>query len=281
LTIHEAAGRGDAELLREMLSADPALAVARDQDGSTPLHRAALGRPIPHAGHTECVRILLELGAPVDDPAEVEAIGFATPLTLAARASHRNVETARALLEHGADPNARSSLGMTPLLAAAINGAAEMAELLLSRGAALDLHSAAALGRRSELRTAIREDPFLANERDEFLRATPLYYAAMHDRREIASLLLAYEASIAAETRDGNTAVHVGAAAGARLTLELLLEADADVNTRNHQLQTPLHWAIEEWNVEGSETVKLLITYGADVNARDASRQTPLGKARE
>jgi uncharacterized protein len=83
--------------------------------------------------------------------------GF-TALHLAAFFSG-DIESARRLLEHGADPTApaRNDMQVTPLHSAAARGHGDIVELLLGRGADADaaqaggytaLHSAAALGDR-------------------------------------------------------------------------------------------------------------------------------------
>lgn len=53
----EAVTRGDLDLVRSILDADPRLALARDERGATPLHHAAI------AGQREVVRLLVERGA--------------------------------------------------------------------------------------------------------------------------------------------------------------------------------------------------------------------------
>lgn len=277
--LFEAIRRGDTEAVRELLRKDPGLVACRDERGLTPLHAAAEGGGLPLPEHTEIARALLESEADPHATAPHERLGAVPVLVYAAYCSHRNEGLVRLLLERGCEPDSRSSGGLSAMLAAAMHGSREICDVLRESGASCCVHSLAALGMAGELRRILRQDPEMANERDEFLRATPLYYAAQQDRREAAAVLLEFEARIAAEDRQGNTAVHAAAAAGARRTLEFLLEQGADVNTRNHELQTPLHWAIEEWNCEGSEVVRLLIAWGADVNARDSSRQTPLGKA--
>jgi ankyrin repeat protein len=79
----------------------------------------------------ETARLLLEHGADANAYADNE-IGV-HPLNSAAAAGQR--EVAAILLQHGADPNARTSRGFTPLDAARENGDDELAELLRSHGA--------------------------------------------------------------------------------------------------------------------------------------------------
>jgi ankyrin repeat protein len=79
----------------------------------------------------ETARLLVEHGADVNAFADND-LGV-HPLNSAAAAGQR--EVAAILLEHGADPNAPTSRGFTPLDAAHANGDEKLAELLRSHGA--------------------------------------------------------------------------------------------------------------------------------------------------
>jgi ankyrin repeat protein len=81
-------------------------------------------------GDAESARVLVEHGADVNAFADNE-LGV-HPLNSAAAAG--NVEVARLLLEHGADAGARTRSGHTPLDAAAENGDEALAELLRADG---------------------------------------------------------------------------------------------------------------------------------------------------
>lgn len=125
LDVFEAAALGRVERLRDLLDADPDLVRAWSPDRATALHFAAFFR------QPEATRLLVDRGA------ELEAVsptfGDVTPLHSACASGER--ESARILLEAGADPNARQQSGFVPLHAAAQNGDEQLAQLLLARGA--------------------------------------------------------------------------------------------------------------------------------------------------
>jgi ankyrin repeat protein len=85
-------------------------------------------------GDVEVIRVLLELGAPVD-------FADGNQITMLSRSVlNHEVELARMLIARGANVNATDKLGMTPLLWAASSdfGDASMVELLLKSGARAD-----------------------------------------------------------------------------------------------------------------------------------------------
>jgi ankyrin repeat protein len=128
LDVFDAAALGDLDRLRELLGADGEAALAWSPDGFTPLHYAA------YFDGSDAVRLLIERGADLEAPSRNEEFAQeARPLHSAVAAGRGDV--AAALLEAGADPNARQSGGFTPLMAAEQSGDLDLAELLIRHGA--------------------------------------------------------------------------------------------------------------------------------------------------
>jgi ankyrin repeat protein len=129
--LHEASAQGNPTLVKLLLDvgADP-----NDLDGGghTPLYSVA--NECSNSGAGTVVRALAARGANVNAD---DGVKRCTALHMAARRG--NVAAAEALLDWGADIEARDSLGETPLRRAVNCGKIEVASLLLNRGA--DVHS--------------------------------------------------------------------------------------------------------------------------------------------
>ncbi|HYX68394.1 MAG TPA: ankyrin repeat domain-containing protein [Terriglobales bacterium] len=122
LSVFEAAALGRDEVLEAVLRQDPGQARAFGPDGFTALHLASF------FGHPRAQELLLRAGAEVDAYSRNKF--HAAPLQSAAAA--RQLEAARVLLLHGADPNCRGEGSYTPLHEAAATGQVELVRLLLS-----------------------------------------------------------------------------------------------------------------------------------------------------
>jgi ankyrin repeat protein len=113
---------GDAKGFQKLLRENPKAAQAKGPGGSTPLMYAVL------YGDTDAVKRLLESGADPNVRNEVNA----TALMWATD----SVEKTRLLIARGADVNARSDDGRTPLfIAARRSGSADVVKMLLEHGA--------------------------------------------------------------------------------------------------------------------------------------------------
>lgn len=213
------------------------------------------------------------------------------PLHWAATNGHTEVLTF--LLDHGAEPDARSEFGMTPLILVK-DGCKDLMVILAGHGADVRakanngysaLHSAARYGSQDAA------DYLLAKGVDVNVRCagpfgTPLTIAAANGQTALARLLLDKGADINFRTDDGATALHDAAFRGHAETVELLLRRKADVNARRtagdrlahrgEKGETPLHDAAQRGH---EAVVQLLLAGGADVNARTDLGRTPLHMA--
>jgi hypothetical protein len=88
----------------------------------------------------------------------------------------------------------------------------------------------------------LRDDPSLATNSED--NATPLHLAAQADRAELVNLLLAYHADVAAKDDKGCNPLHKAALYTATNAMALLLAQHPEVNATNSYGETPLHYAV-------------------------------------
>lgn len=191
------------------------------------------------------------------------------PLVLAI--AQRDLRAMKRLIEEDPDRVERAE-GWTPLQLAVSCRFKEGVDLLLARGARLDLFSAAGLGRVKEVKALLDADPLLVRSRT-LERWTPLHWACANGEAASVRLLLARDAETDARDRDGQTPLHLAAQNGHKEAVAALLAAKAPVNARDGTKATPLHLAVK---VAQKSAVQLLLAGGADVNARTGDEATPL-----
>ena len=97
-------------------------------------------------------------------------------------------------------------------------------------------------------------------------KAVPLYYAAMFEFNDLATLLVArYPEHVNASGGTEGTPMHAAAMEGHAEILSLLLEHGADVDPRSRNGHTPLHCASKKGHLEAGQC---LLDHGADINAQ-------------
>ncbi|WP_246112655.1 ankyrin repeat domain-containing protein [Allorhodopirellula solitaria] len=150
---------------------------------------------------------------------------------------HQNTDWTERLLQGGADPNATTLYGVTPLAIACRKGSPECAAQLLD-------HGADANGR-------------LAG------KVTPLMLAARVGNPELCRLLLEHDAAVEAAQRSGQTALMFAAAEGNVEAINTLLDAGADLHRSLASGFTPLCFAARQGHIDAVVT---LLDHGASLN---------------
>lgn len=191
---------------------------ARDAAECTPLHRAvdgiaatrssyAVERDNPEDQTEEIVNLLVQHGADLEARSKLGS----TPLAEAAYMKYRL--GVRALVAAGADVNARNSEGLTPLHAAAVGGDREIVELLLEKGAdplAADVHGCQPVHlTQSERILQLLAARGAALDSRNLAGETPLHKAALFDNVEMAEYLIAAGVDVNAERQDGATPLRI------------------------------------------------------------------------
>ena len=160
---------------------------------------------------------------------------------------------------------------------AAIEGHKEIAELLIAEGA--DVNAKTNDG-KTPLDEAI--NPFYnKTEIANLLRKHGGKHGTIHSAVgggdvEAVKEFLAAGADVNVKDKRGFTPLHWASISGHKEAVELLIDNGADVNAMRGGGGTPLSYAAS-WGHE--EIVELLIANGADVNVKDAFSETPLDVA--
>jgi len=262
VSLGEAAKMGDDELVRLLIAAGADVNDAETGIFFTPLHCAAT------RGYTNIVELLLSAGADVDESGDWRG---ETPLHCAAalRDARQMIEL---LLTNGAEINATSHSGDTPLQYAAYVDNKDIIELLLQKGAKIaNLHIASYMGDLEKAETFINESVDI-NALDGH-GYSPLHYAVQNNQKEAIELLIAKGADVNVKGWQGQTPLDIAVNRGDKDIAELLLNKGADANSADNRGNTLLHRAA----LKGQEDLfELLIDKGADINAKNNNGQTPL-----
>jgi ankyrin repeat protein len=257
---------GDLRTFDRFVAEDRTLLNARGPGGASPFMYTAL-----YADAT-ALRRWLALGA----NANTRNDAGATSLMWAVH----DLEKTRVLLEAGADVNARSVDGRTPLfLAVGRTGAAPIAKLLLERGAnpnvptrspadSTPLREAAIAGDATVMQLLIRAGADIRASGTQTLVQT-LARDCMQCLQLIADSF---------DIRAHSQAL-LGVAADDVHDVRYLVERGADVNIRDPHGRTPLILAASS-DLLPLETIRLLVARGADLNAKSDTGMTALDYAR-
>jgi ankyrin repeat protein len=170
-------------------------------------------------------------------------------------AAHGNLEGVQTMLaEHQELLNARSSQDETALGAAAHMGRKKIAEFLLSKGAPLDICTAAVLSMRDQVRAMVASDPSQTQQCGS--HGIPLmFHAALGGDLQIAEVLVANGADVNAG--DGmNTALHAAVLMDRPDVAEWLLSHNANPALKDYAGKTALDVAVELKRVRVEEILR-------------------------
>ena len=212
-----------------------------------PIHNAAA------SGNLAGVQAELDKGVDVNEANS----GFYNLAPLHYAAGYGYKELAELLIAEGADVDAKTTTGGTPLFNAVGNNK-EIVELLIANGA--------------DVNAQVVPGPHEFNVGD-----TPLDFSGTS---EIIDLIRKHGGMTGVELRSGMTPLHQAARDGHKEIVEQLIDKGADVNAKAEFGETPLHAAVSN---DHKEIAELLIKEGADVNAVAMDdvffEQTPLDAA--
>ncbi|HEX2753634.1 MAG TPA: ankyrin repeat domain-containing protein [Alphaproteobacteria bacterium] len=108
---------------------------------------------------------------------------------------------------------------------------------------------------------------------------SPLHFAAIGRRGDIAEWLLTQGADTTLQDKDGLTALHYAAQAIDPDALYKLLNVGADIEARNNKGETPLMFAVVRKTQP--DNIGVLVLADADIHAADNDGETPIGYARK
>ncbi len=178
---------------------------------------------------SEIDRLIMN-GADVD----AETPEGVTPLIFAV--ANNRIEAVKALIFHNPNLNKITSASETPLIIAVKNGNTEIAEALIRAGADIDLA-------------------------DRY-GATPLHYASIYGNLYMVDLLLYYYATIDRKSHDGTTPLMAAILAGHAHIADILIQNGVNMEARDNAGFTPLLTAAQNGD---TLIMNLLLEKGTDL----------------
>jgi ankyrin repeat protein len=178
--------------------------------------------------------------------------------------------------------NARAESGESAILLSIYYGHKEIGDLLLARGAVLNIFEAAAAGELAQLEALESAAPGAIKtfSHDGF---TPLHLAAFFGQMSTADFLLSRGVDVNATSKNASAlrpihsaVAHRGDPEVALAIAQALVAAGAEINVAQQGGWTPLHAAAFHGH---TAMVEFLLAHGADVRAKADNGQTALAMA--
>ena len=260
----------------EALIQEGADARVRGLNGETLLHIA-----VEEDRSLEALSVLIDVGTPIN--VSVRSIG--TPLHAVAANKEFGSAAIQALIEAGANVNARKpGSGETALHLVARKGDMKSYQMLVAEGARPDaltergktvLHDAVC-GGNLDLVSAILESGSDVKAKTA-TGVSVLHHAARCDNVDIFNLLVGEGADIDAECERGRSMLHFAASGNGKIA-ELLLQGGADVRAKDNDGKEPIETAIDSYHSRfitnvvfgggppeenSSDAIQVLLEFGA------------------
>jgi ankyrin repeat protein/tetratricopeptide (TPR) repeat protein len=274
--VHWAVLANARDTLKLLLAHKPELNV-RDSGSNTPLQYAV------DAGRTDLVDLLLNAGADPNLPGWTsggDQPWFPLFRALALLGDDVRQPIVKALLQHGADLNAKTANGWTTLHLAAQWNKNDAAELLVASKADVNARG----NRPKDIPTlAERKAPAANNESAGAIlpgpgrRIGPGFPGAPMPLQGVPMMQYgAFGQQPSFEANQDVTPLHVAVANQNLDLVKFLLAHGAEVNARDANGRTSLHFAV---NRRDPDLIRVLLDAKADPNAKDSAGDTPLAMA--
>ena len=243
-----------------------------DCDGYSVLHYAA------RSGNTKACNALLQAGACVtnlDHSKNSIITNSRSPLSLAAKHGHADI--IRLLLEIGANMN-DDAVEYNALVCALHNGqntaALELLDfglnnesLVLPQTGETLLHLAAAKCSNCVVRKLLNK---LTLEKRDRNQRTAIHYAVKNSNENVLTMLLQNGALVNVQDQHGDTPLHLCISYN---QADLLITHGADIEIKNKNGETPLHKAAM---LSDADVIEVLIANEAKINEKDINNKTPI-----
>jgi ankyrin repeat protein/Tol biopolymer transport system component len=263
--IFDALKANDLGKVKALIEKDVSLINIKDNNGSTPLHSAAI------TGFVPVTEYLLSMGADINLQ---ENRGY-TPLHYAC---HYNVENVAVLLiEKGARVDIKENRGLTPIFLAARAGNLKVVKLLAEKGSDVNasipgvwvtpLSWAAENGYR-EVVDWLLDNGAHADVKNNML----IRFSVTRGLSKLFNTLLSNGANFDLRNSNGGNIIHLAAEGGSVDIIKALIQDESEINKPDRYGWTPLHYAAYN---DRKDAVSFLIDNGASTNASDYSGETP------
>lgn len=184
----------------------------------------------------------------------------------------------RELLAKGADPNVRFTNGQPALMRAVVDGAWKVFDALAA-DPRTDVNAVNPANETALMYLAVAGQTERARKliargaQVNRLGWTPLHYAASKANIDVAKLLLANQAMVNAPSSEGTTPIMMAAFSGRMPMVQLLLDAGADITTKNLKGQNASDWAYAA--KRGELAAQLIPLIKSAEQQRDRQRGAP------